>query len=217
MIQNISIKSLLFVISHIHSRHTTYYCSHKVLRISSGIEDMGSIKWDLLLTLAATWLLVWLCVSRGIKSSGKAVYVTVPLPYIMITILIIRGLTLPGSLDGIKFYLIPDWSKLTSFKVGIPSRLLVVGQYIRRSYQCMSMRRANKNQFMRRRNQISFVLQPIEAWNVYNMILCSLMIISICVWFACLVLLLIKEALKRQIIRNTWQIQAEKRGVLKYY
>lgn len=42
--------------------------------------------------------------------SSKAVYVTSTLPYLVLTIFLIRGLTLKGSVDGIKFLFTPDVS-----------------------------------------------------------------------------------------------------------
>ena len=42
----------------------------------------------------------------------QVVYFTATFPYLVITILLIKGLTLPGALKGIQFYLIPDWQKV---------------------------------------------------------------------------------------------------------
>ena len=39
-------------------------------------------------------------------------YFTSIFPYVLLTIMLIRGVTLPGAALGIEFYLIPDWSKL---------------------------------------------------------------------------------------------------------
>ena len=47
----------------------------------------------------------------------QVVYVTATFPYLVLVILLIRGLTLPGAMEGIRFYLIPDWQKLADFKV----------------------------------------------------------------------------------------------------
>ena len=43
----------------------------------------------------------------------QAVWITATLPYIVLFILLIRGVTLPGSLTGILFYLTPRWDRLT--------------------------------------------------------------------------------------------------------
>jgi hypothetical protein len=38
-------------------------------------------------------------------------------PYVILLILLIRGLTLDGAMDGIKYFIIPEWSKLLDLKV----------------------------------------------------------------------------------------------------
>ena len=43
----------------------------KVLNISDGIEDVGEVKWDLCLTLLFAWFVVFACICKGIKTSGK--------------------------------------------------------------------------------------------------------------------------------------------------
>jgi SNF family Na+-dependent transporter len=47
----------------------------------------------------------------------QAVYFTATFPYLVLTVLLVRGMTLEGSLDGVLFYLIPDWNKLLTAKV----------------------------------------------------------------------------------------------------
>jgi hypothetical protein len=42
----------------------------------------------------------------------QAVWITATLPYLVLLILLIRGVTLPGSSNGIKYYLKPQWHKL---------------------------------------------------------------------------------------------------------
>ncbi|XP_035681588.1 sodium- and chloride-dependent glycine transporter 2-like [Branchiostoma floridae] len=88
------------------------FWKHYVLDISEGLEHPGTVKWQLALCLFLAWLLIFCCLIKGIKSSGKVVWVTATFPYIVLTILLVRGVTLEGAWDGIKFYLEPKWSKL---------------------------------------------------------------------------------------------------------
>ncbi|KAA3679060.1 uncharacterized protein DEA37_0000274 [Paragonimus westermani] len=46
-----------------------------------------------------------------------AAYVTAIIPCLFLTIILIRGVTLPGAWMGIKFFLVPAWSKLASFQI----------------------------------------------------------------------------------------------------
>jgi len=93
------------------------FWSNYVLQISSGIEEPGSIRSELLICLVLAWILVFFCLFRGVKTSGKVVYFSATFPYLVLVILLIRGVTLPGAWEGIVFYLTPKWEKLTHFKV----------------------------------------------------------------------------------------------------
>ncbi|KAM7413494.1 hypothetical protein PAMA_020738 [Pampus argenteus] len=118
------------------------FWEHRVLAISGGIEELGSIRWEVLLCLIALWVICYFCIWKGVKSTGKVVYFTATFPYIMLVILLIRGLSLPGALHGVLFYLLPEPSRLTdpqvwmeagsqiffSFSVGVGS-LAVLGSY----------------------------------------------------------------------------------------
>ena len=59
-----------------------------------------------------TWGTIYLILRKGVRSVSKVVLITVPLPTLLLGILLIRGLTLPGAIDGIRYYLTPDFSKL---------------------------------------------------------------------------------------------------------
>ncbi|XP_013379913.2 sodium-dependent proline transporter [Lingula anatina] len=96
---------------------TEEYWQSAVLGMSSGIDNLGTVKWELLICLILAWALTFVCLCKGVKSSGLIVYVTATTPYIFLTILLIRGATLEGSLEGVKYYLTPDFSKLAEFRV----------------------------------------------------------------------------------------------------
>uniref|UniRef100_A0A671DPG6 Transporter n=1 Tax=Rhinolophus ferrumequinum TaxID=59479 RepID=A0A671DPG6_RHIFE len=72
----------------------SYFWYRQTLNVTAAIEHSGSVQWRLLACLAACWAVVYLCVIRGIESTGKAIYFTASFPYLVLTIFLIRGLTL---------------------------------------------------------------------------------------------------------------------------
>ncbi|XP_074600142.1 sodium-dependent serotonin transporter-like [Brevipalpus obovatus] len=86
---------------------------------SSGIDDLGPIKGSLALYLGIVFILVYLSLWKGVKSAGKAVWITATMPYIVLTLFLIRSVTLDGSSDGIKYYLYPQWDKLLEIEVWV--------------------------------------------------------------------------------------------------
>ncbi|XP_046578723.1 sodium-dependent proline transporter-like [Haliotis rubra] len=95
------------------------YWTRSVLRLheSTGIHDLGDVSVKLLITLILAWILIFFCLLKGIKSSGKVVYFTATFPFIILLILLIRGLTLPGYEKGIQFYVVPKPEKLREARV----------------------------------------------------------------------------------------------------
>ncbi|KAI7802390.1 hypothetical protein IRJ41_008736 [Triplophysa rosa] len=95
----------------------TEFWERRVLSLSGGIEQMGHINWEILLCLIAMWMTCYFCIWKGVKSTGKVVYFTATFPYAMLLVLLIRGLTLPGALQGIMFYLYPEPARLSDPQV----------------------------------------------------------------------------------------------------
>ncbi|CAI5687367.1 unnamed protein product [Oreochromis niloticus] len=93
------------------------FWERRVLNITGNIHEMGNIRWELALCLLLSWIICYFCVWKGVKSTGKVVYFTATFPYVMLAVLLVRGLTLPGAIDGIKFYLYPDPSRLADPQV----------------------------------------------------------------------------------------------------
>ncbi len=44
---------------------------NKVLNISDSIDQPETLKWDLTLCHLLAWFIIWLCICKGVKSTGK--------------------------------------------------------------------------------------------------------------------------------------------------
>lgn len=91
-----------------------YFWYRETLNTSAAIDETGGLQWWMILCLISAWGVLYVCCIRGIETTGKAVYVTSTLPYVVLTIFLIRGLTLKGSFDGIKFLFTPDLNELAN-------------------------------------------------------------------------------------------------------
>ncbi|KAJ8320366.1 hypothetical protein KUTeg_001953 [Tegillarca granosa] len=80
----------------------THLIIRQVLQMSSGLHDIGYFPWHL-----------------------PVVYITATLPYLLLTVLIIRGLTLPGGIDGIAYYYTPKFERLIDKQVWLEAVLQV--------------------------------------------------------------------------------------------
>ncbi|XP_039545248.1 solute carrier family 6 member 22, tandem duplicate 1 isoform X2 [Pimephales promelas] len=93
------------------------FWERRVLNITGSVNELGSVRWELALCLLLAWIICYFCVWKGVKSTGKVVYFTATFPYAMLLVLLIRGLTLPGAIDGISFYLYPNPTRLADPQV----------------------------------------------------------------------------------------------------
>ncbi|KAK0053689.1 sodium- and chloride-dependent glycine transporter 1, partial [Biomphalaria pfeifferi] len=100
----------------VKSSSEEYYYKY-VLEATGGIYDLGKVKWDITLCNLLAWVIICACLINGVKTMGKAVYFFALFPYVLMTILLVRGVTLDGAKKGIDYYLSPDTSKLTEAKV----------------------------------------------------------------------------------------------------
>ncbi|XP_003729242.1 sodium- and chloride-dependent glycine transporter 1 isoform X1 [Strongylocentrotus purpuratus] len=109
--------SFLDPLQEFRRRPSEEYYRHGVLHDSGDMGSFGYIIWPLALCLLLAWTLEFIFLAKGVKSSGKVVYFTAIFPYIVLFILLIRGMTLPGHMDGILFFIKPRWELLKNPKV----------------------------------------------------------------------------------------------------
>ncbi|CAK6444227.1 unnamed protein product [Pipistrellus nathusii] len=89
------------------------------LHESRGIGDLGPPRWQLTSCLVLVIVLLYFSLWKGVKTSGKVVWITATMPYVVLFALLLRGITLPGAMDGIRAYLSVDFRRLCEASVWI--------------------------------------------------------------------------------------------------
>ncbi|RVE63531.1 hypothetical protein OJAV_G00137340 [Oryzias javanicus] len=95
------------------------FFQYEMLEQTSGVEETGTLRWQLFLILILAWILIYFCIFKGVKSTGKVVYFTALFPYVILIALLINNVQLPGAVDGINFFILPEWDKLRSVEVWV--------------------------------------------------------------------------------------------------
>lgn len=95
------------------------YFTTEVLKLSDSPGNLGGFSVPVLLGLAATWIAVYLILRKGTNSVGKVIGYTVGVPIVLLLILILRAVTLPGAMEGLNYFLKPDFAALLNPRVWI--------------------------------------------------------------------------------------------------
>ena len=95
----------------------TIFWENQVLNLSENLGNPGTLNWNIVGCLGISWILCWICVSRGVKSAGPAAWFLSVFPYIILTAMLIRAVTLPGAKNGLIFYLKPDFARLLALGI----------------------------------------------------------------------------------------------------
>ena len=75
--------------------------------------------WPVVIGLAIAWLAIIFAIWRGVWTVGKVIYATVFIPWLLLVIFVIRGVTLPGAVEGIRFYLVPHFEQLLNWNLWV--------------------------------------------------------------------------------------------------
>ena len=72
------------------------------------VPFLGQFNWTIAACLLLAWLLVYVCIIKGITENPIIIYITAIYPYVVLIIFLIRALTLPGMGDGIAYLFTPQ-------------------------------------------------------------------------------------------------------------
>ncbi|KAK3281407.1 hypothetical protein CYMTET_10800 [Cymbomonas tetramitiformis] len=85
---------------------TEDFFDNEVLNKSADLENgLGTLNWKLSMSVIIQWTLVFLCTSKGVKTTEVVVKLSTPLPFIMLGILLGYGSSLDGAGDGVEAYI----------------------------------------------------------------------------------------------------------------
>lgn len=102
-------------ITQAYAQNPSDFFFKETLGITSGPFEFGGFtKQFIWLTLAllVSWVWIVFSVWKGAKTVSKVVYFTVLIPWLLLIVFVVRGMTLPGAMDGLAYYLTPTFSKL---------------------------------------------------------------------------------------------------------
>jgi SNF family Na+-dependent transporter len=109
------------------------YFENEILGMNTLGEDMLPTRmvWANVGYSSLTWVIVFLCIAWGIKTTGRITYFTLGFPVLMLFIFLGRSVTLEGADYGIEKYLKADFSTLIERPEVWPKavRLVVVADH----------------------------------------------------------------------------------------
>lgn len=90
----------------------TSFFYEEVLNLTEGVQNLGGFQIPVVIGTFLTWAAIFFIIFKGIKVVSKVVKWTVGLPWLLLGILVIRGITLKGAGLGLDYFLHPDFSKI---------------------------------------------------------------------------------------------------------
>ncbi len=93
------------------------YFTENIIQLTDNITDMGTFQFPILFAVLIGYALVLFALRKNVQTLSSVVKVTAIAPFILLFIMMIRGVTLPGAADGLALFLIPDWGSLFNIQL----------------------------------------------------------------------------------------------------
>lgn len=115
-----SLSYIFFAFTQAWGADTSGFFFGEYLGLSDGPLQLGGFQWKVLIPLLFVWVLNFSILSKGVKSGiERANKFLIPALVVLVGIIGIRGLTLPGAVDGLNYLFTPDWSQIANPKVWV--------------------------------------------------------------------------------------------------
>ena len=75
---------------------------------TTGTVEGSNIPGIMLICLLIAWGMIFYCIRNGAKSVGKIIKLTVFAPVVLLIVMAVKGCTMPGAMEGIRMFFVPD-------------------------------------------------------------------------------------------------------------
>ncbi|MBR4099580.1 MAG: sodium-dependent transporter [Clostridia bacterium] len=85
-----------------------------IIKTTGTIKGFDTISIPVLICLLVAWGLIYYCIRNGTKSVDKIIKYLIFLPVVCLGFMAIKGATMPGAMQGLAAFFIPDFSALSN-------------------------------------------------------------------------------------------------------
>jgi NSS family neurotransmitter:Na+ symporter len=103
---------IFFSLDMTYQGNTEAFFFDSFLQVPGTLLPFGSVNTLIVMGLVGCWVWIFISIFKGVRSVEKMVYITVLVPWFIILIFVLRGISLPGAWDGIAYLITPDFSAL---------------------------------------------------------------------------------------------------------
>ena len=83
-----------------------------LIETTGTIKGFGTFSLPVVICLLVAWGLIYYCIRNGTKSVDKIIAYLIFLPVICLVVMAVKGVTMPGAMEGLARFFIPDFSAL---------------------------------------------------------------------------------------------------------
>lgn len=109
-----------FAVTQAWGTDTKSFFFGEYLKLTDSPLVLGGIQLKILIPFLLIWAVSYYILSKGVKSGiEKANRIMIPTLLILTAVVVVRGLTLPGAIDGLNYLFTPQWDMIMQPKVWV--------------------------------------------------------------------------------------------------